>query len=431
MFMEARRWAVGRGHGVAGGGQRWWRCDEVLPGDRSGVGRMHRTGAARRRTLGFPPLRPGGRSGPCRTEPDTGTAPWQCSKWSTGVRFWRSGRALSCRSPSTPVRSALIGPNGAGKTTLFNVVSRIYEPTSGSVRFDGHDLLGLPAHRIAELGRRSHVPEPGAGARPVGPSTTSRWAVARSRGGRFGAVVLRLPPWLQPRSASSRPAMTCSSGCRWRPSPASVRGFRPYGTLSSEFGHLVAGCWTSGRQRTHLLGKASTSFPALIRQIRDEFCADGAVGRAPHVDGPAIIRSWSADLGCRSPRACSLPGPRPCRTLPGAPGDRIGSAPTTFVTIPTQKSGGAVTCSRCGPRRLRHVVEVLFCLGPRRRRWRAGRGARRQRLEQDDDPAGGVGDAGELRRDVFDGRSLRGLRPDHRWSRPASRTSQGGARSTT
>jgi branched-chain amino acid transport system ATP-binding protein len=47
---------------------------------------------------------------------------------------------------------ALIGPNGAGKTTLFNCVSRLYEPTSGRITFDGHDLLAMPAHRIAGLG---------------------------------------------------------------------------------------------------------------------------------------------------------------------------------------------------------------------------------------------------------------------------------------
>jgi branched-chain amino acid transport system ATP-binding protein len=46
----------------------------------------------------------------------------------------------------------LIGPNGAGKTTMFNVVSRIYEPTSGRVTFDGKDLLAVPAHGIATLG---------------------------------------------------------------------------------------------------------------------------------------------------------------------------------------------------------------------------------------------------------------------------------------
>jgi branched-chain amino acid transport system ATP-binding protein len=46
----------------------------------------------------------------------------------------------------------LIGPNGAGKTTMFNVVSRIYEPSSGTVVFDGKDLLAVPAHEIAHLG---------------------------------------------------------------------------------------------------------------------------------------------------------------------------------------------------------------------------------------------------------------------------------------
>jgi branched-chain amino acid transport system ATP-binding protein len=46
----------------------------------------------------------------------------------------------------------LIGPNGAGKTTMFNVVSRIYQPTDGSVRFRGQELLQVPAHGIASLG---------------------------------------------------------------------------------------------------------------------------------------------------------------------------------------------------------------------------------------------------------------------------------------
>jgi branched-chain amino acid transport system ATP-binding protein len=46
----------------------------------------------------------------------------------------------------------LIGPNGAGKTTLFNVVSRIYEPQSGTVSFGGRDLLQAQAHGIAGRG---------------------------------------------------------------------------------------------------------------------------------------------------------------------------------------------------------------------------------------------------------------------------------------
>ncbi len=46
----------------------------------------------------------------------------------------------------------LIGPNGAGKTTLFNVVSRIYDPTEGSVHFGGDNLTALGAHEISQRG---------------------------------------------------------------------------------------------------------------------------------------------------------------------------------------------------------------------------------------------------------------------------------------
>lgn len=46
----------------------------------------------------------------------------------------------------------LIGPNGAGKTTMFNVISRVYEPTSGSLTFDGADLGAVRAENIARHG---------------------------------------------------------------------------------------------------------------------------------------------------------------------------------------------------------------------------------------------------------------------------------------
>ncbi len=46
----------------------------------------------------------------------------------------------------------LIGPNGAGKTTMFNVISRLYQPTSGRITYAGRDLLAVPAHRIARSG---------------------------------------------------------------------------------------------------------------------------------------------------------------------------------------------------------------------------------------------------------------------------------------
>lgn len=48
--------------------------------------------------------------------------------------------------------TALIGPNGAGKTTMFNCVTGMYTPTAGAVRFDGREIGGLGAHRIARFG---------------------------------------------------------------------------------------------------------------------------------------------------------------------------------------------------------------------------------------------------------------------------------------
>jgi branched-chain amino acid transport system ATP-binding protein len=46
----------------------------------------------------------------------------------------------------------LIGPNGAGKTSLFNCISRLYQPSAGSIRFDGQELLHLRPHRVIRLG---------------------------------------------------------------------------------------------------------------------------------------------------------------------------------------------------------------------------------------------------------------------------------------
>ncbi len=47
---------------------------------------------------------------------------------------------------------SLIGPNGAGKTTFFNILTGAYTPTAGEILFDGHDIVGLPQHKITALG---------------------------------------------------------------------------------------------------------------------------------------------------------------------------------------------------------------------------------------------------------------------------------------
>uniref|UniRef100_A0A7C3ZE16 ABC transporter ATP-binding protein n=1 Tax=Desulfobacca acetoxidans TaxID=60893 RepID=A0A7C3ZE16_9BACT len=48
--------------------------------------------------------------------------------------------------------TALIGPNGAGKTTLLNCLSGVLPPDAGAIWFNGKNLAGLPAHRVAGRG---------------------------------------------------------------------------------------------------------------------------------------------------------------------------------------------------------------------------------------------------------------------------------------
>jgi branched-chain amino acid transport system ATP-binding protein len=48
--------------------------------------------------------------------------------------------------------TAVIGPNGAGKSSLFNCISGLYRPERGTVVFEGREITGLQAHRIARRG---------------------------------------------------------------------------------------------------------------------------------------------------------------------------------------------------------------------------------------------------------------------------------------
>lgn len=48
--------------------------------------------------------------------------------------------------------AGLIGPNGAGKTTVFNLLTKVYQPTMGSIMLNGHDLHGLNTVQANKLG---------------------------------------------------------------------------------------------------------------------------------------------------------------------------------------------------------------------------------------------------------------------------------------
>jgi branched-chain amino acid transport system ATP-binding protein len=58
--------------------------------------------------------------------------------------------------PGTVV--AVLGANGAGKSTLARTISGLVAPTVGTVFFEGHDVTGMPAHRIRRLGL-TYIPE--------------------------------------------------------------------------------------------------------------------------------------------------------------------------------------------------------------------------------------------------------------------------------
>ena len=48
--------------------------------------------------------------------------------------------------------AGLIGPNGAGKTTVFNLLTKVYQPTRGTVMIDGHDTAGKSTIQVSHMG---------------------------------------------------------------------------------------------------------------------------------------------------------------------------------------------------------------------------------------------------------------------------------------
>lgn len=52
----------------------------------------------------------------------------------------------------------LIGGNGAGKTTTLRAISGMVKPKAGSIRYEGRDITGVPAHKLVGMGL-AHSPE--------------------------------------------------------------------------------------------------------------------------------------------------------------------------------------------------------------------------------------------------------------------------------
>ena len=48
--------------------------------------------------------------------------------------------------------AGLIGPNGAGKTTVFNLLTKVYQPTKGTILLDGTDTHGMDTMKVNRAG---------------------------------------------------------------------------------------------------------------------------------------------------------------------------------------------------------------------------------------------------------------------------------------
>lgn len=72
------------------------------------------------------------------------------------------GQALALEDVSLVARkgelTAIIGPNGAGKSTLLKTISRLVDPTAGSIYFGGELLLKCRPHQLSRMGI-AHCPE--------------------------------------------------------------------------------------------------------------------------------------------------------------------------------------------------------------------------------------------------------------------------------
>ena len=127
------------------------------------------------------------------------------------------GQAQALAGVSLEIRQgeivSIIGANGAGKSSLIRTISGIEHPHAGKIYFAGHDITGLEAHQVCDLGI-GHIPE----GRQIFPSLTSMENLAmgamvprgRARSKQMMTEVFALFPRLAERK--KQPAGTLSGG---------------------------------------------------------------------------------------------------------------------------------------------------------------------------------------------------------------------------
>ena len=131
----------------------------VRVGDQAGGGALDHPAAHDRRDTDRDDERPAAgaaRAAPRETDSDVSAEPGQepvleLDRLSLSFGGLRALSELDLRVADREIVS-VIGPNGAGKTTVFNVITGVYEPSAGDVRFAGEPIAGQAPHVIARLG---------------------------------------------------------------------------------------------------------------------------------------------------------------------------------------------------------------------------------------------------------------------------------------
>jgi len=142
---------------------------------------------------------------------------------------------------------SLIGPNGAGKTTFFNILTGLYKPTLGRVRFDGKDITGGRPDKIMALG----VARTFQNIRLFGTMSALENVMvgqhARMRAGLFGSILRPPPVRREERRVRDKAAHTLK-----------------YVGLGSELHEQLATNLSYGDQRRVEIARALASDPSLL-----------------------------------------------------------------------------------------------------------------------------------------------------------------------
>ncbi len=168
---------------------------------------------------------------------------------------------------------ALIGPNGAGKTTFFNQITGVYLPTSGSIVFDGTEVVGKPPHAIVELGIGRTFQNIRLFAQMTALENVLVGMHCRLKGGIIGAVVRTPRVRREERGARDR-ARELLTYCGLPRRHEEYAGTLPYGdqrrlevarALATSPKLLLLDEPTAGMNT-----QETAAFTAFVRQVRDE-----------------------------------------------------------------------------------------------------------------------------------------------------------------